>query len=320
MKQQRSSIAAQLSLLAVAFGVGACDGGAEDSSTSASTQNLTAECLEAGEAPPEGAWICPAPLTLECRAEAPALYVRGAADGCGMSALSARIPATLLPGTHPVRVTGESGSVACETTLTVVDTVAPRVEPQTLNIWPPNHKLHTISVADCVRVTDACDPALTGEFTWASSDEPVNDKGDGNHEPDILVDDCGHVRVRAERQGPKDGRVYKLGVRVVDRGGHVVESQCTVVVDHDKRGVVGADSGEAYRITLDGTGGNLLCDGEPPPSEDTPSDETPPAQVETDAGTPSTGDAGTPGTGDAGTPSTDDASTPDAGTPPLLVM
>jgi hypothetical protein len=126
------------------------------------------------------------------------------------------------------------------------------VTAKTLNLWPPNHKFHSIAVSDCVDVEDACQPDLQAEFIWASSDEPVDDIGDGHHAPDILVDDCQRVQLRSERQGPKDGRVYKLGVRVVDGSGNASEGVCTVVVDHDQRGVLGADSGEAYRISLNG--------------------------------------------------------------------
>ena len=43
------------------------------------------------------------------------------------------------------------------------------------------------------------------------------------------------MQLRSERQGPKDGRVYKLGVRVVDGSGNASEGVCTVVVDRDQR-------------------------------------------------------------------------------------
>jgi hypothetical protein len=89
------------------------------------------------------------------------------------------------------------------------------------------------------------------------------------------------VQVRAERQGPKNGRVYKLGVRVVDGAGNAVQSQCTIIVDHDQRGVVGADDGESYRIVLNGQGSLPSCDG---------TTDVPPA----DAGVPVTVDAGDP--------------------------
>lgn len=158
------------------------------------------------------------------------------------------------------------------------DTSAPVLSTKTLNLWPPNHKFHSISVADCVTVTDNCQNNLQAEFIWASSDEPVDSIGDGHHAPDIQVSECGAVALRAERQGPKDGRVYKLGVRVVDAAGNASESVCSVVVDHDQRGLLGADSGESYRVTFDGSAGGPSCDGEnpPPPPVEPPVEPPPP--------------------------------------------
>jgi hypothetical protein len=157
------------------------------------------------------------------------------------------------------------------------DVSAPVLTNKTLNLWPPNHKFHSISVADCVTVQDNCQDNLQAEFIWASSDEPVDSIGDGHHAPDIQVSECGAIALRAERQGPKDGRVYKLGVRVVDAAGNASETVCSVVVDHDQRGVLGADSGESYRVTFDGSAAGPVCDGEnPPPPVVTPPVVTPP--------------------------------------------
>jgi len=154
---------------------------------------------------------------------------------------------------------------------------SPSATGHALSLWPPNHKLHAISTSDCATAFDACGDELRGEFIWGSSDEPINDIGDGNHEPDILFDDCQRVSVRSERQGPKDGRVYKLGVRFIDVAGNETDTECTIIVDHDQRGVVGADSGEAYRVTLDGTGGLPECDGIEPPPPNEPDASVPPA-------------------------------------------
>lgn len=169
----------------------------------------------------------------------------------------------------------------------------PVVEGHTISLWPPNHKFHGISVEDCVTAVDACDGTLRGEFIWASSDEPIDDIGDGHHSPDVGVSADGRTAcVRSERQGPKDGRVYKLGVRVVDSNGNATEGVCAVIVDHDKRGVVGADSGEKYRITFedDGDAGTgVACVGEPdepPPPPPPPGEGVPDSGMEMPDGGP----------------------------------
>ena len=74
-------------------------------------------------------------------------------------------------------------------------------------------------VVDCLTASDACQGSMTGEFVWASSDEPVDDLGDGHHQPDILVSDCQVVAVRAERQGPnRHNRVDRKGVLGTRKG------------------------------------------------------------------------------------------------------
>jgi hypothetical protein len=272
-----------VALCLVALGATGCDDGATE--VASSMQNVDAVCVATGTPPPAGSWLCPAPLTLQCGATVPPVYVADAQNpSCAATALTADAINPLAVGTQPVRVRRPDGQIACETSLTVLDNGPPVLTPKTIQLWPPNHKFHTISVADCVGVVDACDPNLNAQFIWGSSDEPVDDKGDGHFAPDILFDSCQRVQVRAERAGPKSGRVYKLGVRVVDRAGNAVESACSVIVDHDQRGVVGADDGESYRVALNGQNGQLSCDGVPPPP--------PPV---TDAGVPVVVvDAGTP--------------------------
>jgi hypothetical protein len=263
MQRRSSNRFATLPLSLVALLGGACD---DEGELSSQSQPVEVECLGADVATPAGAWLCPTPRTLACGETLPPLYVRDPSNpSCAAAAYDAVSVDPLRSGTHPVRVTRGDGSIACETTVTVTGASAPILTPKTLNLWPPNHKFHTISVADCVAVSDSCGSALRAEFAWASSDEPIDSIGDGHHAPDILFDGCDRVQVRAERQGPKDGRVYKLGVRVVDSAGNRSESACTIIIDHDKRGVVGADSGERYRIALDGQSGTPMCDGTPPP-------------------------------------------------------
>jgi hypothetical protein len=73
-------------------------------------------------------------------------------------------------------------------------------------------------------------------FTSATSDELVDDVGDGSHEPDIVFAGPGLVSLRAERQGGGNGRVYTLGWQAVDASGNVARGACTVEVPHDQSG------------------------------------------------------------------------------------
>src|SRR5215210_955254 len=86
------------------------------------------------------------------------------------------------------------------------DTEAPKITnfsatPNTL--WPPNHKWRDIMVN--YLVSDNC-PGTTCQLT-VTSNEPVNDIGDGNTAPDWIVLDDHRVQLRAERAGPLNGRV-----------------------------------------------------------------------------------------------------------------
>jgi hypothetical protein len=233
------------------------------------SSDLVLECSAANSG---NAWQCPAAQTVDCRDLASTRIVVRSPAGttCSADALELSPDADLGPGTHTLSVRDASGVSLCSTTLTV-EADPPRLEPKVVQLWPPNHKFHDISIDDCVDVTSACGEPLEAQFVWASSDEPVDDIGDGHFAPDIeLADDCQHVAVRSERQGPENGRVYKLGVRVTDASGQSSEAVCDVIVDHDQRGVVGADSGEAYRITFDGKNGGPTCDGTQPPPPVTP--------------------------------------------------
>jgi hypothetical protein len=144
---------------------------------------------------------------------------------------------------------------------------------ETVSLWAPNHKLHEVSLLECAPVLANCDDELDAEFAWASSDEPLDANGDGHHQPDVLRIGPGRVCVRAERQGPKNGRVYRLGVEVADSAGERTEVECVVVVDHDQRGIIAHEDSEAYRLSFSAASDRGTCTGwpadpgEPPPSD-----------------------------------------------------
>jgi uncharacterized repeat protein (TIGR01451 family) len=109
-------------------------------------------------------------------------------------------------------------------------------------LWPPNHKLHTITV------TGATDPdgnPLTTTITGVTQDEALNGPGDGDTTPDAVAV-AGHsdqVQLRAERSGLGDGRVYRIATSVSDGLGGSCTGTALVGVPHDQSGPAAVDSG-----------------------------------------------------------------------------
>jgi hypothetical protein len=241
------------------------------------TTKLAAACTPADFELPTGAWVCLADSDandlppVECGdGEAIPEYIHFQPESCEGIELSLEdedvVPFPV--GTQDIVILEEQdGPVeVCRATLTVVDTLGPEAIDEPIELWPPNHKFHTIHGEDCVR--DACDQDLTVIFDSASSDEPANDNGDGNTELDIVLecDRVDRVQLRAERQGGGNGRTYRLGWRAVDASGRSAEGECVVRVPHDQSGEDVDDEDapiEEEAVTLD-CGGDEGSDGEVP--------------------------------------------------------
>ncbi|MFX1512205.1 MAG: PKD domain-containing protein, partial [Promethearchaeota archaeon] len=142
--------------------------------------------------------------------------------------------------------------------MTVIDTTPPSITTlgNSIVLWPPNHKYHTITVSDfIVSVTDICDADVGIEdivITSVSSDEPENVKGngDGNTMNDIVIVDSQTVKLRAERQGKGNGRVYTINFEVTDGSANTATGSFQVWVPHDKKpGSIAIDDGPAYTVT-----------------------------------------------------------------------
>jgi hypothetical protein len=218
-------------------------------------QALRLECAADSGTDPD-TWLCPERLEVACdELDETALIVQSPSNlVCDVATLELsddRLPL----GTHTVVVRDALDAELCSSEVVVVRSAELRLLPRQVKLWPPNHKLHEISVADCVEIVGACPgEELDAHFVWASSDEAIDAKGSGKHAPDIVVSaDCQRLSLRSERQGPSDGRVYTLGVRVVDADGEAYETACTVAVDHDQSGREAVAGADAYRITFDGT-------------------------------------------------------------------
>jgi hypothetical protein len=261
-----------LASMASVFSFG-CSGG--DTAGGASTK-LAAECTPDATRLPDGAWICLADsdaddLTFDCEDREsipdyihfqPPVQPPGESPSCIGIALSLDDAGPFPVGTSDIVIfEGEDDDrvPVCDAKLTLVDDNAPEAIDEPIELWPPNHKFHTISGEDCV--VDACDEDVTVTFTSASSDEPVNDKGDGNTEPDIILEPD-HVQLRSERQGGGNGRTYRLGWQAVDASGNCEVGECVVRVPHDQSGK-DVDDTDKYDYKVgqkpdecdDGTGG-----------------------------------------------------------------
>jgi len=202
--------------------------------------------------PPE--IVCPADIVVECSshggtpADDPQLvpFFEGvsATDLCDDTpAISDDAPGFFDLGETVVTFTATDASgneASCTATVTVVDTTPPEiavaVDPSVL--WPPNHKLVWIEAT--VEVTDICDPDPTFVLTSITSDEEDNGLGDGDFPDDIQDEELGTAdvsfRLRSERSGPGDGRVYTITYTASDISGNTADGVVEVRVPHHRGG------------------------------------------------------------------------------------
>jgi hypothetical protein len=143
-----------------------------------------------------------------------------------------------------VRVTDDDGGLGSASVTIDVNTPpdCSTVQPSEQTLWPPNHKLETVGVSGA---TDADGDTVTLTITGVTQDEPLNGLGDGDTSPDAahVPGHADQVKLRSERSGPGDGRVYRIGVGGSDgRGGFCSVTVNTTVVKSQGHGAA-ADSG-----------------------------------------------------------------------------
>jgi hypothetical protein len=116
--------------------------------------------------------------------------------------------------------------------VTVVDQTPPVVSglSPTTSLWPPNHAMADVTVN--YGATDNCSAASC--VLAVSSNEAINGTGDGNTSPDWQVVDAHHVRLRAERAGNGEGRIYTLTLTCTDAAGNTIVRTATVLVPRNQ--------------------------------------------------------------------------------------
>ena len=198
--------------------------------------------------------ICPGPVTAECATaaevtvlvtdpEGDALTIVWSVNGdvVQTSTVAATSPpaaanltlSRVLPlGTNIVSILVTdvaTNTASCATMVAVVDTTPPVIVSASATpnvLWPPNHKMVAISVnAD---VTDTCG-ATTWKIIRVRSNEAVNGRGDGNTAPDWVITGAHTLKLRAERSGTKQDRVYTITIQAKDESKNLSEPTAITV-------------------------------------------------------------------------------------------
>ena len=159
-------------------------------------------------------------------------------EGAQPLGTGAILQVNLARGLHVITliVTDPSGASSSDTVnVAVVDTTPPvlsnvSVTPQSL--WPPNHDMNDVVVS--YTVTDAC--CATSTTLSVTSNEPINGTGDGDTAPDWEIVDEHHVRLRAERSGTGNGRIYTITITSTDCAGNSTSKAVTVRVAKSQGG------------------------------------------------------------------------------------
>ena len=140
-------------------------------------------------------------------------------------------------GSHSLRVDVSDGtaSVHCDSSVAVEDHTPPVVtcENALATLWPPNHKLvpvglHATAIDQCGGVTNKIAIGVFGD------EDDETQTGDGKHSPDAKDIANGTLRLRSERRGDADGRVYLVLAMAGDPSGNVGVGCCAVTVSHSQ--------------------------------------------------------------------------------------
>ncbi|TWT42046.1 HYR domain protein [Phycisphaerae bacterium RAS1] len=184
---------------------------------------------------------CPPDVTVvvepgECEATLD-LGFATATDLCSEPSVTSNAPAVFPVGVTYVLWTATDAcgnSTTCTQTVTVEDEQAPVIKCwlATTMLWPPNHDLTPVGL--CVHVCDACESGIPPLVTVYSDEDDEEPTGDGLHSPDARNIAPGTLRLRRERRGDSDGRVYLIVVQATDSSGNTAMTACTVVVPHSR--------------------------------------------------------------------------------------
>ena len=243
---QRSMLPSDCTAMITWTAMDACGNAASRSSTYTTSGDTT---------PPAMTLSGGASITIECGAEwqDPGVTISDDCDALIQATVTGDVDLHA-PSVHVLTYAaldacGNAGPTFARTVM-VTDTTPPVVDVSTpKELWPPNHKMETLTLADLVTVEDACEGELNanevGTILDIYSDEPDNDTGDGNTTGDIVIVDDHTFSIRVEQKGDGNGRVYGIRFEVSDSAGNSIEATAFVHVPHDQSGRTVVDDGAA---------------------------------------------------------------------------
>jgi hypothetical protein len=141
-----------------------------------------------------------------------------------------------------------SGADSAQVLATYTDTGDPAILARTMNnppvcasvsadparLWPPKHKFVLVSLSGA---TDPDGDPVTTTITGVTQDEAVDGPDTGDTAPDAANGpSASKVRLRAERNGLGDGRVYEIAFTVTDDKGASCTGTATVGVPLERVG------------------------------------------------------------------------------------
>src|SRR6185295_15747142 len=117
-----------------------------------------------------------------------------------------------------------------------------------LQLWPPNHKYLQVTAGG---VTDPDGDPVTVTVIGVMQDERTDELGSGDTCPDATGVGTASAKLRAERSGRQDGRVYHVFFKATDSRGGQCQGEVKVCVPHDHgHGEACVDEGALYDSTL----------------------------------------------------------------------
>lgn len=146
-------------------------------------------------------------------------------------------------GVHQIELRVNDGvnePVSAFVSVEVTDTTAPSLSPvpSVTILWPPNHQLVPVTI--WANAFDNGGGTIHLDVEVASSEPPDTD-GDGNTIPDWYIDSVDdetgviQLRLRSERSGKGDGRIYTISIRATDEIGNESVAIVEILAPHDKR-------------------------------------------------------------------------------------